>query len=296
MEIITLDLNFQKVSQTIASYLIPTSEGPILIETGPHSTAVALEQGLRQHGYAVSEVQHVFLTHIHLDHAGCAWYLAKHGASIYVHPRGLPHLAHPERLMASAKMIYGDQMDVLWGEMNPIPKDQLFAVDNLAEISVGDTVLVAHHTPGHAKHHIAWQAANCLFTGDVAGVKIGEGPIVPPCPPPDIDVETWLESLERIRSLQVDYFYLTHFGKISNTLMHLDGVATVLWNWANWMRPFYEQGTDMSIVVPLFQKYVSKTMTDEGLEVAAVDKYDKANPAWMSVAGLMRYWDKKLAQ
>lgn len=106
-----LDLNFLDIPQTVAAFLLPSSEGPILIETGPHSTLVHLHAGIRHAGFEPEEVKHVFLSHIHLDHAGAAWWFAQHGAQVYVHPKGLAHLADPAKLMASAKMIYQDEMD-----------------------------------------------------------------------------------------------------------------------------------------------------------------------------------------
>ena len=128
-----LDLHF-KVESAIASFLVETSEGPILIETGPHSTFEFLKKGLEKHGYQPSDVKHVFLTHIHFDHAGAAWAFAETGAKVYVHPFGYKHLLDPSKLYNSAKRIYGDEMETLWGDMKSIPEDQLFAVEDKTEI------------------------------------------------------------------------------------------------------------------------------------------------------------------
>ena len=166
-----IDLHFQNIPQAIAAFLLETDDGPILIETGPYSTFPALEAGLRGLGYSVDDVQHVLLTHIHLDHAGSAWAFAERGATIYVHPVGVQHLSDPSRLMNSARRIYKEEMDTLWGEMRSIPEDQIRAVAHGEEIGVGGRLFQAWHTPGHARHHIAWQVGNELFTGDVAGIK-----------------------------------------------------------------------------------------------------------------------------
>ena len=125
-----IDLQFQGQPNAIAVFLMETSDGPVLIETGPYSSIIALEQGLNQHNYGVKDIKHVFITHIHLDHAGAAWFFAKHGANIYLHPLGLPHLQNPEKLLSSAKRIYQDKMESLWGDLQPIPKSQLKAVQN----------------------------------------------------------------------------------------------------------------------------------------------------------------------
>src|SRR6185503_6218070 len=123
--VITLDLNFKGRPHAIASYLIRHNDGAVLIESGPGSTLPALEEGLAKEGLSPRNVTHVLLTHIHLDHAGAAGWLARQGAMIYVHRVGAPHMLYPEKLIASATRIYGDRMESLWGEFLPVPQDQL---------------------------------------------------------------------------------------------------------------------------------------------------------------------------
>ncbi|MEM6830383.1 MAG: MBL fold metallo-hydrolase, partial [Bacteroidota bacterium] len=178
-----LDLQFQGYEHAIASFLIESEEGPILIETGPYSTFSHLEKGLAKYGYSASDVKHVLLSHIHFDHAGAAWAFARAGAKIHLHPFGLHHMHDPTKLVASASMIYGDKMDVLWGKMEGIASENLVAMEHEQRLSIGGEDFIPLHTPGHAKHHIAWQWGEAIFTGDLAGVKIDNGPVVPPCPP-----------------------------------------------------------------------------------------------------------------
>ncbi|SDM07942.1 Glyoxylase, beta-lactamase superfamily II [Catalinimonas alkaloidigena] len=288
-----LDLRFLGHDHTIASFLISTAEGPILIESGPHSTLPALEQALAQHHVQLADIQHVLLTHIHLDHAGAAWALAQHGATVWVHPVGLPHLADPSRLMQSAQRIYGDDMDRLWGEMRAIPEAQLHAVADNALLRFGEVELRAHYTPGHASHHIAWQYDDVVLTGDVAGVRIANGPVVPPCPPPDIDIEHWRDSIRCLRELAPRQLYLTHFGRIDDPLAHLDELETRLIDWAAWMRIPWEAGRTAAEVVPEFQAYVRQQLRDQGVtDEEVLAQYEAANPSWMSVEGLFRYWRK----
>lgn len=287
-----LDLNFFTDS-AIAAFVIETSAGPVLVETGPHSVFPQLEAGLQKLGYKAEDIRHVFLTHIHFDHAGAAWAMAEKGATIYVHPFGWKHMLNPEKLYNSAKRIYQDQMETLWGEMHPIPEEKLIAVEHQQEIRVGDTTFIAHHTPGHANHHIAWQTGDIVFTGDVAGCKISGGPVVPPCPPPDIDIEKWNESLDLLESLKPSELYLTHFGPVSEIQEHIAELRVNLNNWAEWIRIRWEQGKTAQEITPDFQKYAAKQLEDAGLDEAAILKYEAANPAWMSVAGLIRYWSKK---
>lgn len=288
-----LDLNFLGHQDTIASFLIETLAGPILVETGPHSTLPVLEKALKEHGYKKEDIQHVFLTHIHLDHAGAAWVFAQHGATIYVHPKGIPHLADPSRLLESATRIYGDKMDELWGTLKPIPLDQLVPVTHKQKVKVGKTKLKAWHTPGHAVHHISWELNNELIAGDVCGVKIKNGPVVPPCPPPDINVEDWAASIRMIRLKRFDALYLTHYGKIDNPKELCVELTGRLKNWANWIKPFYENNTPQAEVVPQFQEYVKKQLIAKGVKDEDLARYEGANPSWMSVAGLYRYWRKR---
>lgn len=289
----TLDLHFLGHSHSIASYLVETSAGPVLVETGPHSVFPHLEKGLAEKGYKPSDIRHVFLTHIHLDHAGAAWWFAHQGATVYVHPFGYRHLAQPEKLLSSAKRIYQDQMQKLWGDMKAIPESHLVAVEHGAEFTIGDSTFKAWHTPGHAVHHIAWQLGRNLFAGDVAGVKIEGGKVVVPCPPPDVNLEDWKKSVELLKSLNLERLYLAHFGVIENANEHLDEVIDCLWDWADWIKPFWESGKSAEEITPHFQAYTEQQLIDFGIDEDGRAKYEAANPSWMSVAGLMRYWRKR---
>ena len=288
-----LDLDFLNLPHTIASFLIESSEGPVLIETGPHSTIQAMENGLSKYGYKIEDIKHVFLTHIHLDHAGAAWVFAAHGAKIYLHPFGAKNMEDPSRLMESATRIYGDKMDQLWGQMKKIPNELLIKVGDKEVIRIGDVSLKSFHTPGHAKHHIAWQLDDVIFTGDVAGVKIEDGIVVPPCPPPDINIEDWKNSIELIRSLNPKKLYLTHFDKIEDINEHLNFLEVILDNWAVWIKEHWEAGETNEEMVPKFMAHVAGQLRKVGLTENDIQLYEAANPSWMSVAGLVRYWKKK---
>ncbi len=289
-----IDLHFYQQKDIIAAFLLETSMGPVLIETGPFSTFDSLKKGLNKIGYSPEDIQHVLLTHIHLDHAGAAWWFAKQGATIYVHPKGYSHLHDPSKLMDSAKRIYQDMMDTLWGEMKAIPKENLVAVEDNEVLVIGDKEFKALHTPGHAVHHIAWQCDKVLFSGDVGGVKINDGPVVPPCPPPDIHVEDWQKSLQVIRNLDVDKMYLTHYGMVDDVPNHLEQLEQRLLNWANWIKPYFEEETSIAEITPLFQKMVQNELKSLGVkDEIQLGCYEAANPSWMSVTGLIRYWKKK---
>lgn len=167
--IITIDLNFQDKTQAIASYLIRHNDGAVLIETGPGSTLPALEAALSAEGLSPRDITHVLVTHIHLDHAGAAGWLAKQGAQIYVHPNGAPHLINPEKLIASATRIYGEKMDQLWGEILPVAEDQLTVPQDAEEIVIGNLRFLPVNTPGHAEHHYSYVFEDICFAAMWAG-------------------------------------------------------------------------------------------------------------------------------
>ncbi len=288
-----LDLHFLNIDHAIASFLVESSAGPILIETGPHSTYESMKTQLAQHNYRPEDIKHVLLTHIHFDHAGAAWAFAKHGANIYLHPFGKTHMADPTRLYNSAKMIYGSDMERLWGAMEKIPEGQLITPDHLEDVSIGDQTFTAIHSPGHAKHHISWQLNDIIFTGDVAGVKIENGPVVPPCPPPDINLEDWNQSLDILMERKAQTLYLTHYGKVDQIGDHIHNLRNILNDWAGWIKEKWESGLSADEITPQFSAYTANQLLELGVSEHGVRQYEAANPSWMSVAGLIRYWKKK---
>ncbi len=290
-----IDLGFKGQSNGIAAFLIETTQGPILVETGPHSTLDNLESGLKKLGYRITDIMHVFITHIHLDHAGAAWCFAHHGARIYLHPRGYRHMHNPERLLASAKMIYKEDMDRLWGTLRPIDEAQLKTVEHLETIELFGLSFCAHHTPGHAQHHIAWQLGDIIFTGDVAGVSINHGPVIPPCPPPDIDKELWLASIEHLLSLEgINEYYLTHFGCVLAIIPHMNKLRQAILDYTGFMEPYARSGKNAEECLPVFSSFVKKYLVENGLDEKDAEAYEAANPSDMSVSGLLRYWKKKM--
>lgn len=288
-----LDLEFLNEDSAIASFLIESEDGLILIESGPETTFNHLQTAISKKGFDWKNIQHVLLTHIHFDHAGAAWKFTANGAKIYVHPIGLPHLENPERLWNSAKMIYQDDMERLWGRMEPIPSGQLQPADDGDSIQIGEHTFHVHYTPGHAIHHNAYQLGNIVFTGDVAGVTINQGPVVPPCPPPDIDLGLWKKSIQKLRDLKPEMLYLTHFGIVNNPEKHFSELEIILDDWANWIKPYYDAGTSAEEITPKFMEYTKGQLKKEGVSHEDLQRYEYANPSWMSVAGLLRYWKLK---
>lgn len=293
IKIHTLDLEFQSESHAIAAYLLESKDGLILIESGPETTFDILRAAIAKLRFRWQDVKHVFITHVHFDHAGAAWKFAEVGALIYVHPKGLPHLEEPERLWQSAARIYGNNMDVLWGNMQPIARRQLVSAPDGAIFDFGAFQIKAHDTPGHASHHNCYQINEILFTGDVAGVKIDDGPVMPPCPPPDINVEAWLNSIHKMRVIAPKKIYLTHYGLQEDVLVHLNELELILEDWTRYMKVFFDNKVEESKILGEFQQYVYSHLRSKGCSEELIQTYEYANPSWMSVSGLMRYWSLK---
>jgi glyoxylase-like metal-dependent hydrolase (beta-lactamase superfamily II) len=191
-----------------------------LIDPGPQSSMGTLLEAIGD-----EQPRAIVLTHIHLDHAAATGALVRRWPQleVYVHERGAPHLVDPSKLLASAERLYGDQMERLWGEIVPVP------AANVRPLAGGEDVLGMRvaYTPGHASHHVSYfhEKSGTAFVGDVAAVRIpGVAMIVPPTPPPDIDIETWLESIATVESWRPERLALTHFGAIEQPIEHLEEV------------------------------------------------------------------------
>jgi glyoxylase-like metal-dependent hydrolase (beta-lactamase superfamily II) len=212
-----LDLDFRDVEGLIASYAVPGPDGWTIIETGPSSCRERLVQGLNAAGIDPLDVNRILVTHIHLDHAGGLGSAAElfPRATLYVHHEGLAHMVDPSKLVASARRAWGAAADPLWGPILPVPANRLVALSGGEHLAVkgGDLLVVA--TPGHARHHLAFfdGATRSLFTGDAAGVHLpGTNSVRPALPPPDLDLEALLQSVDRMRELDPDRLLYTHFG------------------------------------------------------------------------------------
>jgi len=291
MQIRTLDLEFFRTG-TIAAYLVESGGDLALIETGPDSTFPSLVAALARHGVKPSDVRTVLVTHIHLDHAGAAWRMAREGATVRVHPRGAAHLLDPSKLLASARRIYRERMDGLWGTLEPIPADRLEVTGDGQAIPVGKTAIHVLETPGHAVHHNAYLVEGVAFTGDVGGVAIGGGPVLPPTPPPDIDLAAWSRSIERIRAARPDALYPTHFGRVENPDEALDGLGRELSAWADFVRAGLAAGKDEAALVPEFEEWLEGRLVVAGVPAEGREAYRTALPFAMNVGGLVRYWQK----
>ncbi len=293
----TIDLNFQGVPGTIASYVLDTGDGLALIDTGPASTLPALQAGLHQLGASLEAVRHILLTHIHLDHAGAAGTLLARlpEARVYVHSRGASHLQSPERLMASAAQIYGDQMQSLWGEMRPIAAAQMTVLEGGEALMLGRLAVRPLYTPGHAVHHLAFHIGADLFVGDVGGIRLEphQSPR-PPTPPPDIDLGAWASSIALLRGVQADTIHLTHFGSYAQDAAHWDALERNMVADAGVVERSLEAGREIQAVTDEYTEALRMALAAEGPELP--ERFALACPPWMSVQGLARYWKRAQAR
>lgn len=291
----TLDLNFLGIPNAIAAYLIPHNHGAVLIECGPGSTQIALQTALEVNGYSPADITDVLLSHIHLDHAGAAGWLARQGARIHVHEVGAPHMLNPEKLINSASRIYGDMMDTLWGDFLPVPETQISILHDNDEIEIEGLLFKALDTPGHAYHHMAYLFDNYCFTGDVGGVRMynpGVRHLRIPTPPPEFHIELWRTSLQRLSDLPIDFIAPTHFGIFDDPQDHIAKAARSLDDIEAWMEAQIPQEFPMDVLESKVAAWERERALADGVPPELLESYEKASPAWMSAAGLQRYWNK----
>jgi len=291
--VVTLDLKYQGMEQAIAAYLIKYNDGAVLIECGPGSTLPGLQAGLAANGLSLADVTHVLLTHIHLDHAGAAGYLARQGAQILVHPVGAPHMVNPERLLASATRIYGDKMDTLWGEFLPVPEDKLTVIEDEDEVVIGNLRFLPINTPGHAEHHYAYLFEDICFSGDVGGVRIPGFPYLRvPMPPPELNLERWRESIHRLQKFNFTRIAPTHFGIFDNPEWQLNEMLRGLDKASSWLEDVMADAPSIEELREMFTDFIENQGRSAGLSQAVIQSYRLANPIGMSADGLYRYWKK----
>lgn len=290
-----LDLRFQGRPEIIAAYVVPGPAGVALVETGPGSTVTQLEAGLARLGLGWRDITDVLVTHIHLDHAGAAGHVARAAhARVYVHPVGAPHLLDPSRLLASARRLYGEQMEALWGAFLPVPADRLHVVGDGEIIPAAGLRFRAVETPGHARHHHAYLLDGLCFTGDIAGARLPrQRHIRLPTPPPDIDLPAWHASLKRLRDLRPDALLLTHYGPItSEPLRHLEAVGERLQAVAAFVYRRWQAGESAEAMIAAYSAWVAEQATAEGADADAVERYEVVVPSFMEILGLVRYFEK----
>ena len=286
------DLDFRDVEGLIASYAVPGPDGWTVIETGPSACRERLEQGLAVAGIDPKDVHRVLVTHIHLDHAGGLGNAAElfPRATLFVHQAGLAHMLDPSKLVASARRAWGASADPLWGPILPVPPNRLVALSGGERLSVRGGDLLVINTPGHARHHLAFfdEPTRSLFTGDAAGVHLSEGDRVRPAlPPPDLDLEALLESVDRMRALDPERLLYTHFGSQSRGSRALSDYSPVVLRWRDVALAAAREEPSLEHVSAALQRMEEEA---DRAKLTSDDRPDLISGTAMAAQGLLRYF------
>jgi glyoxylase-like metal-dependent hydrolase (beta-lactamase superfamily II) len=276
--VLTLDLHFLGDERAIAAYVVETADGLALFDCGPATTTDRLLAALGEQGLELTDIRHLLLSHIHLDHAGAAGALVREhpGLTVWVSEVGAPHLVDPSRLESSARRLFGDAFDTLWGSMTPVPGQNI-------RLAAGDAAgWEAFPTPGHASHHVSYSRDGVLLAGDACGVRIPPSDYVQPVsPPPDIDLEAWRRSLDEIERREPNALALIHFGIVTDPAVHLERLRSELDTWSERVRSGMSE-----------EEFVAAIFDDVGPDAK---RYSSVFTFAMSHQGLARYWAKAAA-
>jgi glyoxylase-like metal-dependent hydrolase (beta-lactamase superfamily II) len=291
-----IDLNFLDRPHAIATGVIRGEGSLALVDPGPSTCLETLELGLQSYGAGLGDVTHLLLTHIHLDHAGATGTILRRypGVKVFVHERGAPHIVDPAKLVASASRLYGNQMERLWGAIEPAPANSLIVLEGGEQIQAGGRVFEVAYTPGHASHHVSYfdRASGVAFVGDTAGVCVDGGYVLPPTPPPDIDVELWHNSAARIEAWAPRTIFLTHFGPIEDPVPHLRTLLENLETMSRIVQKRLAEPAPDDEQARRFAEDVTRELRRQMSE-SQVAAYLAAAPPELLWLGLARYWKKK---
>lgn len=270
---------------------------PAIIDPGPAVSLPSLERGLEEAGLGLGDLDAILLTHIHLDHAGATGTLVQRNPKlrVHVHERGAGHLADPSRLLSSARRLYGEEMDRLWGEFLAVPEENLRPLSGGEVLEVAGRDLEVAYTPGHAAHHVGYfdPTTRLAFVGDTAGVRIaGVNFVLPVTPPPDIDLEAWDESQRQIEAWHPERLFVTHFGPGDHAQAHLAEHRERLSRWADSVRRGLDGEESEDEAIARFLREVDEEL-DKHLTPEQAELYRQGGAPEMSWHGLARYWRKR---
>ncbi len=276
-----IDLLHRGIAHGVGCYVVETADGLALHDCGPASTLDTLVAELAGRGLTFADLRHILLSHIHFDHAGAAGAIvrANPGITVHVSAIGAPHLIDPSRLEASARRLWGDEFDTLWGAVTPTPEANIHIVE---ERAVG---LEVFPSPGHARHHVSYlHEDGTLYAGDSLGVRITPGRyIIPPTPPPEIDLDAWEVTLAESERRRPARIALTHFGVFDDVERHIDAMRAEMRLWGRRV----EEGMDEATFTELARSELRASDPD------LVDLYENAATIANCHAGIERYWRKR---
>ena len=295
----TIDVRHLGRETSVASRLLATDAGPVLLDTGPGSTLSTLKAELARLGVAVADLHAILLSHIHFDHAGATGLLVEENPelTVYVHELGAKHLIDPAKLVASATSIFGDNMDRLWGRFLPVPATQVRALHGGETIQLGGRRFEVLHTPGHAVHHVSYfdVGDRTAYIGDAGGLRLPVLPVtLPVTPPPDFNLDDWLASLDRIEAWAPRRLFSTHFGFDDDPITRFADLRRGLRDWAETARTLLAQDLPDGVRAERFSDYVAARLADHA-EPAAIRSFAEFSDLRANYNGLARYWRKKTA-
>jgi glyoxylase-like metal-dependent hydrolase (beta-lactamase superfamily II) len=295
----TVDLGFVGRPGVIAAGVLQAPQGLVLVDPGPASTLGVLRDAVRALGGSLDDVRAILVTHIHLDHSGGVGALLRDVGipDVYVHERGAPHIVDPSKLAGSAARLWGSGMERLWGEIVPVPAERVHAVRGGEVLRIAGLEFEVAYTPGHASHHVSYleTSTGTAFVGDTGGIRIGEPVlVVPPTPPPDIDVEAWDASLDRIRAWQPTGLFITHFGSFGDPEAHLADLQERLHESSGFAHALIaDDSLDDDQRGARFAERMMGVFESRLPDAGWVLRYTTAVPVDHCWQGLLRYWRKR---
>jgi glyoxylase-like metal-dependent hydrolase (beta-lactamase superfamily II) len=296
-DVYEIDTKMAGFSGITAGYLI-LSDRPCLVETGTSTSAPVVRDAIASLGVGPDDLATVVVTHIHLDHAGGVGDIARFfpSAQVVVHEKGARHLAEPSRLMASARMVWGDRLDTLFGELSPTEAERIVALGDTGAVDLGNgRTLSSHYSPGHAKHHVGLvdSATGDLYVGDAAGVYLPEtGDLRPATPPPDFDLKTALDSIALFEALEPQRLLFSHYGPVEAVRETLERSAEELQVWVDLTRHARSEGMDLDHAIAMVRERTKERYSAMTADEATSEQFELLSGAPSNVAGIMHWLDR----
>ncbi len=296
-DVYEIDTRMAGYSGITAGYLI-LGDRPCLVETGTSTSAPVVRDALASLGVGPGDLATVVVTHIHLDHAGGVGDIAEFfpSAEVVVHEKGARHLADPSRLMASAKMVWGDRLDTLFGTLSPTESSRIRALGDTGSVDLGNgRTLNSHYSPGHAKHHVGLidSATGDLYVGDAAGVYLPQtGDLRPATPPPDFDLRTALDSIALFGALGPQRLLFSHYGPVTDVAATLERSAEELRIWVDLTKQAHAEGMDLDHAVAMVRERTRERYAALRADPETVEQFELLSGAQSNVAGILHWLDR----
>ncbi len=296
-DVYEIDTRMAGYSSITAGYLI-LGDRPCLVETGTSTSAPVVRDALTSLGVGPGDLATVVVTHIHLDHAGGVGDIAGFypDAEIVVHEKGARHLADPSRLMASARTVWGDKLDALFGELSPTEASRIRALGDTDTIDLGNgRTLNSHYSPGHARHHVGLidSGTGDLYVGDAAGVYLPEtGDLRPATPPPDFDLRTALDSIALFKALGPQRLLFSHYGPVADVEEILGRSAEELRVWVDMTRQTRTEGMDLDHAAAMVRERTRDRYAALNADEATAERFELLSGAPSNVAGILHWLDR----